>query len=435
MSRFRLISKSGDGIAIAHRIKQEQNYCDFYLKDTKGPNLYKGILDRVSNWQRGINKDMTLIYDMVGFGKDADILRAAGYKIFGASEIMDKLELDRAYGLDIAGKYGIEVPYSEDFQDYAKAKEFLKKQDDDDDTGWCFKPEHNKSGVHTFVSTSTNQMLAMLDYYATKWTDGVDFILQKVQKGVEVSSEAWFVDGIYIPNSYSNTWEQKKDRDGDIGQQTGCQSSTVKFNACPILYDELFVKLSPMLLEHKYTGPLDVNCIVSDEGVPYFLEFTARMGYSAIYAFCTLLNIPIGEFIEMIAKGDIPELEPSDEWGAALRLTMPPYPAVEEAPEREGLPILGIDEYEHYWPLDVMLDKGKLVCSGYDSIVAEITDRHPNLSVLWDFVYDFARIVEIPDCQYRTDAYEHVSERINALASIGIYDAALSDKSSVTSDQ
>jgi phosphoribosylamine--glycine ligase len=425
MSKFRLISKSGDGIALAHKIKQEGHDVDFYLEDEHGPNLYKGILDRVPNWQKGINKDMVLIWDMCDKGKDADKLKAAGYKVFGASEIADKLELDRAFGLDIAGEYGIEVPYSEDFQDYEKAKEFLEKQDEDDDTGWCFKPEHNKDGIHTFVSTTTTQMLSMLDYWTTKWTDGVDFVLQKVQEGVEVSSEAWFVDGEYIPNSYNNTWEQKKFLVGSLGPNTGCMSSTVKFNACPPLYNETFKKLEKWIKLKKYTGPLDINCIVGYDGTPYMLEWTARMGYSAIYAFCVLLNMPISEFIETIANGKIPKIKPSTEWSGALRLTMPPYPHCEEAPEREGLPILGMDEFDHYWPLDVMMNKGKMECSGFDGIICEVTDKHPHLSVLWDYIYDFARIIEIPDCQFRTDAYEDVSERINALASMGICNATL----------
>lgn len=422
--RFRLISKSGDGIGLAFRIKQEGHDIDFYLKDEHGEHLYDGVLSRVANWQKCIDKDMVLIFDMCSLGKEADALRKAGYKVFGASEIADDLELKRGFGLDVASDNGIEIPESYDFQDYEKAKEQLEKEDGED-TGWVFKPEHNKDGVQTFVSTSTDQMLAMLDYYATKWTDGVDFILQKVQEGIEVSSEAWYVDGVYVPNSYNNTWETKRDRNDDIGAMTGCQSSTVKFNACPILYDELFVKLAPWIKLHKYTGPLDINCIIDYQGIPRMLEFTARMGYSAIYAFCEILDIPISEFIATIAEGKIPKIKPYNEWAGALRLSMPPYPACDEAPEAEGVPLLGFDDYDHIWPLDVMMKGGKLFCSGFDSIIAEVTGCHPHPSIMWDEIYDRASMLEIPKCQYRTDCYENAIERINSLSSMGIVEDEL----------
>src|SRR5271157_1245814 len=108
--RYRIVSKCGDGIGLGFRIKQEGHEVDFYLKDDKGPKLYEGILPRVANWQKDINKDMVLIFDMVGMGKEIDTLKAAGYKVFGGSKIADQLELERGFGLDIAGEYGIEVP-------------------------------------------------------------------------------------------------------------------------------------------------------------------------------------------------------------------------------------------------------------------------------------------------------------------------------------
>jgi phosphoribosylamine--glycine ligase len=425
MAKYRIISKSGDGVAIGYRIQQEGHSCDFYLKDEHGKHLYEGILPRVDDWRKGISKEMILVWDMVGMGKEADELKKQGYRIFGASEIADNLELDRGFGLDIASDVDIEIPHSEDFQDYEKAKEFLEKQEDD--AGWVFKPEKNKEGIKTFVSKNLDEIIGMLDYFAEVWTDGVDFILQKVVDGIEVSSEAWFVNGEYIPDSYNNTWETKRFMNDDLSCNTGCMSSIVKFNACPKLFDKTFKKLAPWLKLHKYTGALDINCIIDYEGTPYMLEWTARMGYSAIYAFCALLDMPISEFIATIAEGKIPDIEPSDEWAGALRLTIPPYPLINEneTNENKGIPISNIDEYDHYWPLDVMMNKNKLVCSGFDGVILEITDSHPDLSVLWEGIYDLARIVTIPDVQYRTDVYENAMERIDNLKSLSLFEGEL----------
>jgi phosphoribosylamine---glycine ligase len=99
--KFRLISKSGDGIGLAFRIKQEGHQVDFYLEDEHGPNLYKGLLPRVEDWQKGIDENTILVFDMCWIGKEADALKSEGFKVFGASEIADKLELDRAFALDL----------------------------------------------------------------------------------------------------------------------------------------------------------------------------------------------------------------------------------------------------------------------------------------------------------------------------------------------
>ena len=93
---------------------------DFFLKDPEGKNLYRGILPRVDNWRDGLTKDAVILVDMVGFGKEADKLRSEGFKVYGGSEIADNLELDRTFGLDVASNAGIEIPESQDFQDFAK---------------------------------------------------------------------------------------------------------------------------------------------------------------------------------------------------------------------------------------------------------------------------------------------------------------------------
>jgi phosphoribosylamine--glycine ligase len=419
--KFRLVSKSGDGIGLAHRLAQEGHAVDFWLKDPDGPNLYKGILPRVDRWQAGLSTDTILVFDMVGAGGEADEYRAKGFSVVGGSKIADQLELDRGFGLDVAGNHGIEIPTSEDFQDFDKAIAFLE---DKDGQGWVFKPEGNKEGVTTFVSQSPEQMIAMLQHFAELWKGKVDFILQEVVDGVEISSEVWVVDGRIVPGSYNNTLEQKRFCDGDLGPNTGCMGSTVKFNLCPRLYEETFGKLVGWLGSQKYSGPLDINCIVDWDGRPHMLEWTARFGYSAIYAMIEGLGMPLGEFLAALAAGEAPDLNPSSDWLGALRLTIPPYPHVEEAPECEGIPILGLDPRdEHTWPLDVMLEGEALACSGFDGIICEVSGAAMELDSLWQGLYARAREIQIPEVQYRTDHIEDVTRRVNELADLGYCDS------------
>ena len=148
------------------------------------------------------------------------------------------------------------------------------------------------------------------------------------------------------------------------------------------------------------------------------------MGYSAIYALCEILNMPLGEFIEAIASGKDPKLNPSPNWGGALRITRPPYPMVEDTPETEGIPIRGIEDFEHIFPLDVMFRDGKLQCSGYDSILCEVTGNNETVEGLWEDIYKIAgRTLNegllIPNKQMRLDCLENAQKRIQELDELG----------------
>jgi phosphoribosylamine--glycine ligase len=395
---------------------QEGHEVDFYLEDKDGPNLYKGILPRVKNWKDGIDKSTILVFDMSKMGAEADEMRKAGYAVVGGSALSDTMELDRAFGISVAENHGIAVPESEEFTDFEAAKEWI----DGEDCGWVFKPNDNKEGVRTFVASDTEQMTAMLEHYSDLWKGEISFVLQKVIQGVEISSEVWCRNGEIIEGSYNNTLEQKRFMPGDKGPNTGCMGSTVRFNLCPGLLEATFSKLRPWLKQQKFTGPLDINTIVEfGSGTPYFLEWTPRFGYSAIYAMLMGLNMEVGEFLHGMATGEVRQLTTTNEWLASLRLTMPNYPHCEETPESEGLPILGLDlDDEKIWPLDIMLDKGKIVCSGYDSIICEVSGADESLEELWGDLYGRASEIKIPECQYRTDNLLDVQTRLEQLAEV-----------------
>jgi phosphoribosylamine--glycine ligase len=423
MSKFLIVSKSGDELGLAHRLHLEGHEVKFFLADKDGPHLYEGILPRVADWETAASKDTVLVFGMVGLGKKADEFKAKGFKVVGGSVLGDQLELDRMFGLSVAENHDIAVPESEDFQDFGKGIEYLSEQDDD--TGFVFKPEHNKEGVRTFVASSTEQMVAMLEHAKEVWKGKVDFVLQKVVDGVEISSEIWCVNGNVVPGSYNNTLEQKRFLNGNLGPNTGCMGSTVKFNLCPRLYDETFAKLKPWLKQVKFNGPLDINCIIDADGTPFMLEWTARFGYSAVYAMLEGINMPLGEFLSALASGAVPSLQPKDQWCGALRLTMPPYPHVENAPECEGLPIIGLDmESEHVWPLDVMERDGKILCSGFDGIVCELSDSADDLDNLWGQLFDSAKQLQVPEMQMRTDICMDVQQRVDELIDLGYADSA-----------
>ena len=411
MSKFRLIGTHGESVGLALRLQQEGHDVSWYMEDKTGKNLYRGIIPRVDSPVVDIDRKTILIFDTVKFGKQADALKKSGYKVYGGSQVADDLELDRSFGIPVAINTGIAVPDWEEFQDFKKAIAFVENSD----CAWVFKPEYNKEGIQTYVSSNPEDMVEMLQYFSEIWKGGVDFILQKVvENGTEVSSEVWVCNGIIVPKSYNNTWETKRLMNDNLGPNTGCMSSTVKFDAVPWLYDETFEKLKPWLNAQKYNGPLDINCIIDDSGKPYFLEWTARFGYSAIYALIQGLNMELGEFLEALAMGKIPDIEPVDGYLGALRVCIPPYPA-EDCKVSEGQPVRGIEDDHRIIPLDVKKENDRLLTAGYDGIICEVTHTEDSLLWLWDEIYEIAENLQIPNKMYRTDVLENARNRIKEL--------------------
>ena len=409
MSKFRLISKHGDALALLGRLADEGNGVSFWIKDKKAKPSYKGILPQVDNWNGNLTKDTIVLFDMVGLGSIADNLKKNGFKVFGGGKLNDSLELNREFGMKIAKSSGLKVPKWERFDSFNKAQKFVKNG------RWVFKPQNNQSPAFTYVSSDAEDMVEMLSYFEDIWTGKVDFIIQEKIDGVEVSIECFYKDGKPISNTLNTTLECKRFLEGDRGSNTGCMGSVVRFwkKPNPKLYKLTLQKVEPFLRRFKYSGPLDCNCIISEnDRMPYFLEWTARFGYNAIHALCEGLNQDVGSFIGGILNGGNLS-KPSYDWLAAVRVSIPPYP--QDGDKSANKPIRGIDDMEHTWLLDAKYEKGRLLTAGVDGVVAEVTGRNETLSGLASGIYGIIDKMKIPDKQYRADIISNAEKRINIL--------------------
>jgi len=412
--KFRLISKHGDALALAHRIDQEGETVDFWVKDARAKPSYKGILPQKAAWNLGLTKDTFVFFDMVGMGGLAENLKKGNFNLYGAGKLNDTLELNREFGMKMAKTCGLKVPKYKTFKSFDKAIQYTAENGG----AWVFKPQNNKSPAYTYVSVDTDDMVEMLEYFKGIWQGPVAFILQEKIDGVEVSVEGFYIDGQLVPQSLNSTIECKKFMDGDKGENTGCQGSVVWFwrKKDPKLYRLSLRKAEPFLRRFKYSGPLDCNCIVSaKDQMPYFLEWTARFGYSAIYALSEGLNCKVGDFIAGLAAGDPPKLRPSYDWLGAVRVSVPPYPHDKGLEKSANKPIRGIDNFDHIWLLDAKQDKDRLVTAGVDGVVCEVTARNRDLTALGRELYGRIDKLKIPDKQYRSDIITDGSGRIQKL--------------------
>lgn len=424
-----IYSMEGDSCGIAYKMQKEGAQVDLFIKEKWARRQMEGIVPHVETLEEGLkNKPDYILFDLNKDGAVADDLRRDGWKVVNGSKLADKLEFDRAYGVKVCEQVGIKTPKTTEFKNVEEAISFIKKND----KPYAIKMDGNAGGESASYVASGQE--DMLDYLAQQKEsgriDGNTFIIQEVVKGAEISTELWFSDGIPLWPANS-TLEDKKFLAGGLGQRTGCETSLVYHyeGSDSKIIDKTIRKLFPLLKYSRWTGCIDVNTIVSeDDQEPYFLEFTPRIGYSAIYAYMAILGVPISEYFLNVAKGSTWNIPFKSTWGTSLKLSIPPYPTViqpEEASEetyglQEGVRING--KYgPDFIPIDVMRGKKTdIMASGITCIIGECLGRGSSVMEAWRASQRVFKSVEVPNKQGRyVDGLEDIWKRALKLKQYG----------------
>lgn len=406
MAKFFLLSEGGDGIGLALRLQAEGHSVSAYIRDDEAAKRGAGLL-KFSTPQAVTSYNGTIVIaDCTGSGVFCDALREAGTAVLGGSALADKLEADRKYATDIMQHCGIATPNTEYFEDWELASDFVRSSD----ARLVFKPEGELSGVvPSYVSYDTEDMLEMLDVYAAKHPkEKPAFALQEFIEGTCVSSEAWF-NGKDFVLPFNHTIERKQLMNGDIGPSGGCTGNLVwacsAEDYCPICAATV-MKLRQFLALHSYVGPIDINAVVSKDGV-FGLEFTPRFGYDATPTLLqALLDEPIGDFLYACAKGIAQRMLVKDGFAAGVRVSVPPWPS-EKFHAVEGIPLRGLRNFDRFYPYDVMKDSyGNLCTSGGYGITGVALAHGFSIEEAFGKAERVADRLRLPDKQYRTDLVE-----------------------------
>ena len=424
---FLIVSKGGDGLALGLRLLKEGHQCAISIEKSDCQRAGEGLIEHVDDpmaYARNEDVDCAL-WDMVGMGGMADALRDLGIPILGAGRALDLLELDRIAGLRTFQALGLQIPETEFFEDadFDRAIEFVRK----DGGKFVFKPCGNISTDKTFIGEDVEELIDFIEHQREESRSGEvkhpAFALQRFVEGIEVSIERWYSHGTPIVALDNMTFEEKKFLAGGLGPAIGCAGNVV-MDAAPRLVQETVAKLDRFADAHAVTGPIDLNTITNVHG-PFILEATARFGYDAIWSFFHRWHMPIGETLLQIAEGEEPEIDLDPRMGAAVRVSVPPYPAGDPAKAR-GTPVVDdILDQENLWPGDVMEVEGKLQVAGVDGVVYIVTGLGRTPKDAYQECYDWLDDARLPDRQYRCDLADRVSEELPKLVHLG-YDLAQS---------
>ena len=424
-----IVSKGADSAGLWHLMKAEGHNVFAYIKEPWARPVAEGMIEKVDSVEAGVRKNPAyILFDMSDMGDLADALRKAGHKVIGASALSDKMEHNRAYGINVAKQFGIPVPETTEFNSVDEAINHVKKTKGT----FAIKIEGSDANeASSYVAKSAEDMIDYLSYSKEEGKiNGDKFILQVVVSGAEVSTECWYSNGRPLVSTVNSTWETKKFLAGELGQRTGAETSLVcHYDGGSMLYDRTVKKIQPLLEAEKWTGPVDANVIVDEKTHKcYFLEWSKRLGYSAIYAYCNMLGIGIGEFFRRIAFGENVTYKAT--WSSSLKLSIPPYPC--DIPDKkanketyglsQGMVIKGLPNKD-FWVIDAMKRKERIVTAGTSGIVGECMGRGKSVYEAWRASQKVFKDISLPNQQGRyTDGVEDAWKRIVKLRSWGFTD-------------
>lgn len=312
---------SGD---LAWKIKNEGHEVKCFIKSCM--DEYDGILEKVSEWKTFVDWADVIVFDDVGFGEEADLLRKAGKAVVGGSAYTDKLEENREFGQYEMKRLGMLTLPSWNFDNYDTALEFLKNNPG----RYVYKP----SGL------SAGDFRGLL--FSGKEEDGKDlyeilaqnrkvlekkikqFQLQKHVTGVEAAVSAFFNGKNFITPILIN-FEHKRLFPGELGLMTGEMGTSMFWCEPNKLFKETTGKMEENLRKAGYVGCIDINCIVNGRGI-YPLEFTCRFGYPIISIQQEGILNEWGEFLYSLANNQPYELKTKRGFQVGVVCVVPPFP-------------------------------------------------------------------------------------------------------------
>jgi phosphoribosylamine--glycine ligase len=337
------VDKSGDGLLdLAIRAKALGHECRYYLGSydpVKRP-VGRGLIDRIPDWRPSMRwADLVILGGNGTWMAEFDRWRAEGVPIIGGGVESAKWELDRLAGMAAFKKAGIPIPAFRQCKSYEEALAVVA----DKDEGFAVKPCGDVADKSlSFVAKSGKEMVWRLQRWkkeGKKFPSG--FILQERIQGIEFAVGGWFGPGGFA-EGFEENFEEKRLFAGALGPNCGEAGTVMRLVRRSKLAEKVLKPLEPQLARLGYTGNIDVNCIIDDEGNPWPLEFTMRLGYPAINIELALHDGDPIEFLAGLADGKPPRSRILDTVAVGVVLAVPPYPfGHERAEEVVNVPIWG----------------------------------------------------------------------------------------------
>jgi len=324
--KFLFVSYTGLIADIAWQVVKEGHEGKLWIQDPEEAEIGDGFVPKTRDWKSEVDwADVVVFDDVLGMGAMAEELRKAGKKVVGGTAYTDRLEDDRAFGQAELKAAGVPIIPQENFTSFDDAAAYVKSNPN----RYVIKPsgqaQNDKQLLFVGEEEDGRDVLQVLEDYKRAWSDKIkEFQLQRRITGIEVAVGAFFNGKEFILPINVN-FEHKKLFPGDIGPPTGEMGTSMFWSEPNKIFNATLKKMEARLAEERYTGYIDVNCIVNNNGI-YPLEFTSRFGYPTISIQQEGLLTPIGELLAKMAEGTISRLRARSGFQLGVRIVVPPFP-------------------------------------------------------------------------------------------------------------
>jgi phosphoribosylamine--glycine ligase len=416
MSAKKFLFVSYDGLIadIAWEVTKEGHPVKLWIKDPEEQGIGEGFVEKAADWRAEVDwADVVVFDDVLGMGEMAQELRRAGKPVVGGSPYSDRLEDDRAFGQQELKAAGVSIIPQENFTSFDDAIAFVKANP----TRYVIKPSGEAQNYKRLLFVGEEEdgrdVVQVLDDYKRAWADKIrEFQLQKRIMGVEVATGAFFNGQEFVTPICVN-FEHKKLFPGDIGPSTGEMGTAMFWSEPNKIFNSTLKKMEPRLAAEGYTGYIDINCIVNNNGI-YPLEFTSRFGYPTISIQQEGLLMPISELLARMAEGTLTRARTRSGFQVGVRIVVPPFPYRDketfESTSKDAVILFKGPSREGFHIEDVRTVNGEWLVTGTSGVVLIACGIGPTMKQAQRMAYNRVRNVMIPNMYYREDIGDRWSE-------------------------
>jgi phosphoribosylamine--glycine ligase len=334
----------------------------------------------------------------------ADVVRAAGFAVFGPSADAARLEGSKSFAKEVMAAADVPTAMAHvctTVEEVAAALDALG-------TPHVVKDDGLAAGKGVVVTDDRDVAMAHAEACLAK--EGGRVVVEEFLDGPEVSLFCLCDGSTVLPLAPAQDF--KRVGDGDQGPNTGGMGAYSPLDWAPTaLVDELVTRVAqPTIDEMKrrgtpFTGLLFIGLAITSRG-PRVIEFNARFGDPETQVVLARLRTPLGGLLLAAATGDLDSLGAlrwSDQHAVTVVVASHNYP---DTP-RTGDPVTGIEAVADV-PTAYVLhagtargDDGTLVSAG--GRVLSVVALGDSLSQARERVYEAVERIELDGSHHRTD--------------------------------
>ncbi len=346
----------------------------------------------------------------------ADVLQAAGIRVFGPTAAAARLEGSKGFTKDFCARFGIPTAAYGRFSDAAAAAAYVRARG----APIVVKADGLAAGKGVTVAATMEEALAAVAacFDGAFGGAGSEVVVEEVLQGEEASFFCLCDGAVALP--FGTAQDHKRLGEGDTGPNTGGMGA---YGPAPVVSEAIARQVmdaivTPTLqgmaeLGAPFQGVLFCGLMIGARG-PQLIEFNTRFGDPECQVLMALLDDDLLPLLTAAADGALAQASVKWREGVALTVVLaaPGYPA---APQT-GSVIRGVDEAQAagtavFQAGTARRRDGELIANG--GRVLNVTAAAPTVALAQRAAYAAVARIGWPEAVFRRDIGWRAVEREN----------------------